>query len=189
MRYLEKLNLPQKEAVLQKEGPLLVVAGAGAGKTRTIAVRILHLIASGVSPDSILAVTFTNKAAQEMRERVRALIKESGVDSLPFAVRETPFVGTFHSLGVYLLRQEWHAAGIRKNFSISDRGQSLSLIKEALRLAGFDPKQFEPAGIQGAIGREKGELRTAEGYRERAGSDYFRTVIASVWPRYEKLLQ
>lgn len=186
--FLKKLNDRQREAVLEKEGPVLIVAGAGAGKTRTIVFRILHLIASGVNPRNIAAVTFTNKAAEELRERLHALMKESGIQSLPFSIGEGPFVGTFHSLGVFLLRNEWRAVGIQKNFSIADRNQSLSAVRDALKEEGFDPKQFDPGRILSTISRNKGELVTAEEYTERTGNEYYPGIVASVWSRYEKLM-
>src|ERR1700685_4191349 len=109
MNYLESLNDKQKEAALCTEGPLLIIAGAGAGKTKTITHRIAHLVESGVPAHQILAVTFTNKAAGEMRERVRSLVP---------ANRGTPMVATFHSLGVRLLREFSKEAGVPRNFVI-----------------------------------------------------------------------
>src|SRR3989338_6830777 len=144
MHYLGELNNAQKEAVLSTDGPVLIVAGAGAGKTRTIVFRIIHLIQSGVSPNSILAITFTNKAAQEMRERTRALLHQKGLNSLPFGISEEPFVGTFHSLGALMLREHGAKIGIRKNFTILDKSDSLALIKKAMKNAGVSADQFEP---------------------------------------------
>ena len=161
------LNSKQKEAICHTDGPLLIVAGAGTGKTRVLTERIAHLIKKGTSPEHILAVTFTNKAAEEMRERVRALIGHTKLSSVPYFVKETPFIGTFHSLSVRILRENGKHIGIKKNFSIKDREDSLRLIREAIRTLGLDPKQYTPSKIQSIICRHKGELRSAEHFRAR----------------------
>lgn len=184
--YTEGLNPPQKEAVLHSEGPLLIVAGAGAGKTKTLTHRILRLIDSGIEPRKILAVTFTNKAAQEMRERVRALL---GGSTSKFSGE--PFIGTFHSLGVHILRENHVALGIPRHFTILDKNDSLSLVKDAVKAKNLDPKQFDPKRIRDAISRQKGEGVTAEKFREQTGesaSDFFRRMAADVWLDYEKRL-
>lgn len=185
--YLEGLNERQKEAVLCTNGPLMVLAGAGSGKTRVIAHHIVHLIHQGVPPHNILAVTFTNKAAKEMRERVLALMREfptsrqSGLDS-------TPVVTTFHSLGVRLLREHHETLDLRKHFTIYDRGDSVKAVKEALTIAGYSPKQFEPRRILSLISRAKGDAIGREGFAESASS-YPERVAAEVWEHYEKLLK
>ena len=120
MNYLDALNDEQKKAVLHTNGPLLIVAGAGTGKTKTLTHRIYHLIKQGVSPENILAITFTNKAAAEMRERVRAL-HDSRYDT-------EPFIKTFHALGVYILRNEAHHFGYPKYFTILDSDDALKMI-------------------------------------------------------------
>ena len=130
------LNTKQREAVQHVKGPLLIVAGAGTGKTNTLTHRIAHLIATGIAPERILAVTFTNKAAQEMKERVRGLLKEQqetqqGKDTQPdedgFLPRQTePFVSTFHALGVHILRGSGSHIGIERHFTILDKAGSLS---------------------------------------------------------------
>ena len=112
MKYLQELNERQKTAALHRDGPLLIIAGAGAGKTKTITHRIAHLVEQGVPGHQILAVTFTNKAAGEMRDRVRSLVPSSG---------GTPMVSTFHSLGVRLLREFSKEAGLARSFVIWDR--------------------------------------------------------------------
>src|SRR5487761_2477631 len=111
MKYLQSLNDKQKEAVLYTEGPLLIVAGAGAGKTKTITHRIIHLIHQGISPESILAVTFTNKAAKEMRDRVMALLEDPINGNQTYPVDAIPFVSTFHSLGVRIIKERAHLIG------------------------------------------------------------------------------
>src|SRR3989339_1232289 len=137
--YLDELNEPQREAVLHRDGPLLIVAGAGAGKTRTITYRIFRLIEQGVDPSSILAITFTNKAAAEMRERITKLLA-----SQPNRPIGTPFTSTFHALGVYIMRQSGHLLGLPKFFSILDRDESMSKIKEAIGLPKAMEKRLNP---------------------------------------------
>lgn len=149
MSIFDHLNQAQKEAVLHKEGPLLVIAGAGAGKTRTIAYRIINLVQNGTRPENILAITFTNKAAKEMRERIESLVREQGLQGLPF-------ISTFHSLGVYLLRNHAGVLGLSRYFSIYDRDESISKIKQAMRSLNVDEKRYEPKKILGAISKHKG---------------------------------
>src|SRR3989338_5668872 len=124
------------------KGPLLIIAGAGAGKTKTITHRIVNLIKEGTAPEKILAVTFTNKAAKEMRERIIAEIQKNtkGQDTVPF-------VSTFHSLGVYIIKENARLLGLTKYFTILDEDDSTLLIKEALREIGLDPKQYDPKKI------------------------------------------
>lgn len=187
MDYLEELNPAQRQAVLATEGPLLVLAGAGAGKTKTITHRILHLIKQGTAPGNILAVTFTNKAAGEMRERVAALIQKDRDLSLSQNV-SLPFVSTFHSLGVRILKENARAIGLTSRFTIYDRGDSLRTIKDALVEGGLDPKQIEPKKILSAISREKGKGVNVRRYTEQLSNDYFPRIVARVWERYEAAL-
>ena len=123
--HLQELNPMQQEAVMHTKGPLLIIAGAGAGKTRTITHRIVHLIKEGVEPQNILAVTFTNKAAKEMRERMRTLLNEDTEINRPINALASgmsmPFMATFHSLGVHILRENYKELGIPRNFTIFDR--------------------------------------------------------------------
>jgi DNA helicase-2/ATP-dependent DNA helicase PcrA len=185
--HLEGLNEAQKKAVLATEGPVLVLAGAGSGKTRVITHRIVHLIHQGVPPECILAVTFTNKAAKEMRERVTKLIEEyapaarAGYDALPT-------VTTFHSLGVRILREQHVALGLKKQFTIYDRSDSTRAMKQALTALGYDPKQFEPRRILGIISRAKGDARSISDMRDSAKS-YPEEVAAEAWERYESILR
>jgi DNA helicase-2/ATP-dependent DNA helicase PcrA len=142
--YLKDLNPPQLEAALCTEGPLLILAGAGAGKTKTVTYRILHLIKIGVSPRNILAITFTNKAAREMRERVTDLLNADKNLNLPLHSThdgDKPFVSTFHSLGVSILKESGQKLGIPRHFVIYDRGDSKSAIKDALVELGHDHQQ------------------------------------------------
>jgi DNA helicase-2/ATP-dependent DNA helicase PcrA len=188
MKHLEGLNQAQKEAVLHKDGPLLIVAGAGAGKTKTLTHRIINLIKEGVAPSQILAITFTNKAAKEMEERITTLL-ESERREAGLAYHEHPFVSTFHALGVQMVREYGEYFGIPRHFTILDRNDSLSLIKEALAEEGIDSKQFEPGRFLGVISRQKGDLVTAEEYAAGAGNEYFPKILSSVWLRYERLMK
>ncbi len=183
------LNPRQQEAVRHTEGPLLVLAGAGAGKTKTITHRILHLVARGAAPAEILAITFTNKAAGEMRARVRALLKEH--TPLPHAPEEDaePFVATFHALGVYLLRHHAREAGLSRHFPIYDRTDSLRAIKAAMEEAGIDPQQYAPRTLLGTISRAKGEGMDADAYAQAAGSQFYPRMVADVWRRYRAALR
>ena len=185
--YLEGLNDEQKAAVLLIDGPVMVLAGAGSGKTRVITHRIVHLIHQGVAPHNILAVTFTNKAAKEMRERVGHLVHKyppsdrATVDSLPK-------VTTFHSLGVHILREFHEAMGLRRHFTIYDRSDSIRAVKQALEKSGYNPKEFEPRRVLGMISRAKGDAITQAAYQE-AASSYPEQVAATVWERYEAILK
>lgn len=183
MKYLESLNEAQKKAVLETSGPVLVLAGAGAGKTRTIAHRVVHLVKSGVSPENILAITFTNKAAKEMRERVVELLAIYGANGRGVTV------STFHALCVILLRTHAEKVGIPKHFTILDRSDSLRAIKKALKLADEDGSQIEPRTILSAISRAKGDAKTLAVYREETGNAYFPIVVSRVWEQYERLLR
>lgn len=189
MIHLEGLNEKQKEAVLQKDGPILIIAGAGAGKTKTLAHRILHLIKEGVAPMNILAITFTNKAAKEMRERVDKIIGEDITLNLPLSYGAKPFVSTFHSLGVHIIKENAPLVGLTRNFTIMDRSDSSKLVKECLKDLDIDPKEFEPNKILNIISREKGDLTTIENYSIGAGDGYtLKSVTAKVWPLYENKL-
>ncbi len=185
MHYLESLNDKQKEAVLYTDGPLLIVAGAGAGKTKTITHRIIHLIHQGVTPSSILAVTFTNKAAKEMRDRVHGLLEHSIHGTAP---SELPFVSTFHALGVHILKENAHLLGLTKHFAIADEHDALVIIKDAMKTRDIDPKQYEPRKIKSIISRSKGDFITVDAYRENATSA-LSSVVAAIWRDYEQALK
>lgn len=184
--YIEGLNEQQKAAVLHIEGPLLVLAGAGSGKTRVITHRIVHLVHQGISPYNILAVTFTNKAAAEMRERVTHLVHEYP-PSHHAAIDSLPVVTTFHSLGVRLLREFHEAAGLRKHFTIYDRSDSQRAVKQAIEQANYNPKEFEPRRILSMISRAKGDALSQIEYQDRANS-FPEQVAAEVWDKYETIL-
>ncbi len=188
MKYLDGLNPHQKEAVMHKDGPLLILAGAGAGKTKTITYRILSLIKEGITPNSILAITFTNKAAKEMRERVDKLIEEDTELNLPISFNERPFMSTFHSLGVHIIKENAQLIGLTRHFGIFDRNDSKRAVKEAMEERGIDPKQFEPGKILNAISRAKGDMETAGTYGAKAGNQYFQRIVSDVWQGYERVL-
>jgi DNA helicase-2/ATP-dependent DNA helicase PcrA len=177
-KIFEGLNDAQKIAVEATEGPLMIVAGAGAGKTKTITHRIMHLIEKGISPKNILAITFTNKAAKEMRERIDKMV--------PLYLGH-PHVATFHALGVRMLREYASLIGRTKDFTIADQDDSTSMVKEAIVSMSLDPKEYEPRKIRAIISRQKGEFVTVEDYHSHADTSY-EQIIASVWEKYEGML-
>lgn len=174
MDYLNGLNPEQKEAVLYTEGPLLIVAGAGAGKTRTITHRIAHLVETGVPAQRILAVTFTNKAAGEMRERIRELTRGKGM----------PMVATFHSLGVRILREFPKEAGVPKNFTIWDRDDSMRALKRIIEQL---DDSLQPRAVLARISREKGGGVSPDEFAE-AAVNFRERAVARIWREYEKTL-
>ena len=182
MKYLEGLNDRQKQAVLAKDGPLSVLAGAGAGKTRVLTTRIYHLVREGVPADQILAVTFTNKAAREMRGRVRVMLGEEGPSA-------TPFIATFHGLGRELLESYGKVMGIPRYFSVYDRDDSEKAIAAALKALDVGAKELSPRAVLGRISRAKGEgLQAREFYEKQARAGFAARIAAEVWLRYEKTL-
>lgn len=185
--YLKELNEPQRAAVLHTEGPLMVLAGAGSGKTRVITHRIVHLIHQGIAPHNILAVTFTNKAAKEMRDRVGNLVREFHPSNRA-VVDSYPVVTTFHSLGVRILREFHETAGLRRHFTIYDRADSKRAIKQALEAADYNPKEFEPRKILSMISRAKGDALTQIAYSDAANS-FPEQVTAEVWDKYDNILR
>jgi len=186
--HLNGLNERQKEAVLQTEGPVLIVAGAGAGKTKTITHRILNLVHQGVAPSEILAITFTNKAAHEMKERMDKLLQEDRTINLPIYSNDRPFISTFHSLGVYILRENAVALGLSRNFTIFDKNDSKRAIKEAIEACNIDPKQFDPGKLQNIISRQKGDGITPASFKEKMGKEYLQSIVGRVWEQYESIL-
>ncbi|MEK7505482.1 MAG: UvrD-helicase domain-containing protein [Patescibacteria group bacterium] len=183
---LDGLNQKQKEASLYHKGPLMIIAGAGAGKTKVITERIAEIIKSGVAPESILAITFTNKSAKEMRDRVERRLS-AAESARPISFKERPFISTFHALCVHILRENSRLLGISRNFSIFDRDDSRSAVRRSIVDAGLDPKRFEPGTMLSAIGREKNAGLTVERYKENA-EGYFADNLIRVWERYEKEL-
>lgn len=176
------LNPAQKEAAETLSGPLLILAGAGSGKTKTLTHRIANLIFHGVKPENILAVTFTNKAAREMRERLWKILEGKGSEP-PRSFM--PYMGTFHGICVKILRIEHDAAGLDKNFTIYDTDDQVSLIKRAMKELGFsDDKSLKPKSIQSIISKSKNEGQTPEEYE---ASIFYpnQKKIAQVFKKYE----
>jgi DNA helicase-2/ATP-dependent DNA helicase PcrA len=176
---LSTLNPPQREAVTTTEGPLLVLAGAGSGKTRVIVHRIAWLLHQGVDPESILAVTFTNKAAGEMRDRVASVAGAPGVDV---------FVSTFHSFGLWLLQREHEAAGLPKRFAICDAGDQIALVKRCMREVKVDDRAFDAHRVLSLVSRAKNEGKTRLRPKAAGQGDDYDLVASEVFPRYERAL-
>ena len=174
---LEGLNPAQREAVTHGEGPLLVLAGAGSGKTRVLTHRIAWLLASGrAQPSEILAITFTNKAANEMRERVSALIG---------GISRAMWVMTFHSACARILRAEAPRLGYKRSFTIYDEADSVRMVKRCLEELELDPKRYPPRSVKGAISAAKNQLVDSSDYADAANTDY-EVAIADVYRLYER---
>ncbi len=174
---LADLTEAQREAVTHLEGPLLILAGAGSGKTRVITRRVAYLLQQGVRAGSILAITFTNKAAGEMRQRVETLQPGNRV-----------WISTFHSMGARLLRQYADRLNLDRNFTIYDVDDRNKLVKLAIEDAGLDAERFKPEALADAISKAKNQLLSPERYAER-NHDFFGQAVAHVYPRYEKRLR
>ena len=177
---LDELNERQKEAVLYNDGPLLIIAGAGAGKTKTLTTKIAYLIEKeNVAPENILAITFTNKAAKEMKDRLFKTIGQTA---------KYLQVSTFHSFGLKLLRENYDALGYDKNFVIMDSDDSLTVVKKIIKDMGYDPKIYNPRAIRNKISSCKNEMTSPEAYERYAASD-FEKIVQEVYAKYEKKLQ
>ena len=173
------LNPMQKEAVLKTEGPLLLLAGAGSGKTRVLTHRIAYLIQQGVKPYNIMAITFTNKAAKEMKERVEKIT--------PFG--KDVWVSTFHSSCVRILRRDIEKIGYTSKFTIYDADDSEKLIKEVIKDLNINEKNFQPRAVMSEISNQKNELISAVAYKEMAGEDYYAKVVSKIYYEYQKRLK
>jgi DNA helicase-2/ATP-dependent DNA helicase PcrA len=177
---LDGLNPQQRAAVVHHGGPLLIVAGAGSGKTRVLTHRIAYLLAErGVLPGQILAITFTNKAAGEMRERVAALVGPRA---------RTMWVSTFHSMCVRLLRAEAKAIGLKSSFSIYDADDARRLMTMVGREINLDPKRYPPRSLAAQVSNLKNELVTPDAWAEQAGTGPEK-VLADVYTRYQERLR
>ncbi|MBQ6477715.1 MAG: UvrD-helicase domain-containing protein [Bacilli bacterium] len=177
---LEGLNDKQKEAVLYNDGPLLIIAGAGAGKTKTLTTKIAYLIKEGITnPYNILAITFTNKAAKEMKDRVYELVGDVAKDIQ---------ISTFHSFGLKLLRENARLLGYDSNFVIMDSDDSLTVVKKIIKELGYDPKVYNPRAIRNKISSCKNEMIDPQEYLKYAVSDYEKTVQL-IYSKYEKKLK
>lgn len=178
-RLLAGLNKEQQQAVKTTEGPLLIMAGAGSGKTRVLTHRIAYiLLEKGVNPYNILAITFTNKAAREMKERINGILG-GAADEI--------WISTFHSMCVRILRRDIDRIGINRNFTILDTTDQLSVIKGILKDKNIDSKKFDPRGILSAISSAKNELIDAKQYGKYTGN-YFENIVSDVFEQYEKRL-
>ena len=176
---LSQLNPRQREAAESIDGPLLIVAGPGSGKTRLITYRIAYLLrVAGVSPGRVAAVTFTNKAAREMKARVREVVSY-GAERLT--------LGTFHAFCAQVLRRDGEAIGLDRAFAIYDDADQIDMIKRAMNETDADPKRFAPRAVQSAISGAKSQLFTAQGFAMRTAS-YFDEVVGRVYERYEALM-
>src|SRR5678815_3348648 len=173
---LEELNPPQREAVVTVEGPVLVLAGAGSGKTRVITYRVAHLLERGVPADDILAVSFTNKAANEMRERVERLVGKRGSQVT---------LCTFHALGLQILKQERAALGMPSGFTIYDASDQLGTLRELVRRVSVDDRKFDLKAILFRISRAKNAFMSPEEYLEELGDDEYDLITADLYPKYQ----
>lgn len=179
-KFLTDLNTPQKEAVLTIEGPVLILAGAGSGKTKCVTHRIAYLISEkGVPAENILAVTFTNKAAQEMRHRLEKMIGLSVY---------LPWLGTFHGVCVKILRNEYHILGREKVFTIYDSSDSKDLIKKILQDMSLDPKRYSPSAVLSLISGAKSELLSPKDYMVYANGP-FAQVVSQIYTAYQRRLE
>src|ERR671917_2523298 len=176
---LEGLTPPQRDAVTHGEGPLLILAGAGSGKTRVLTHRVAYLLRTGQArPSEILAITFTNKAASEMRDRVELLVGRA---------TRAMWVMTFHSACVRMLRSDAHRLGYTRQFTIYDAADSRRLIKKVIDDLDVDTKRFTPRAMQAQISDAKNKLRSAEDYRQLVGA-FFEQTVADVYEAYEREL-
>jgi DNA helicase-2/ATP-dependent DNA helicase PcrA len=184
---LDGLNDAQKEAVLHTEGPLLVLAGAGAGKTRVITHRMLEIVRRGTAPERILAITFTNKAASEMRERARKLLWEDRAATRPaFEPFTPPFVSTFHSLGLAIIKENSKLMGYKRAPAIYDRNDSMRAMKEALKSVGAE--DIEPRMALSIVSRNKGEGVDMSAFADSVDNPRNR-ALGAAWAAYEKALR
>lgn len=196
MNILKDLDPAQIEAVRQTEGPVLILAGAGSGKTRVLTYKVAYLISQGVDPNSILAVTFTNKAANEMKERIMKLLihssqftaRRKSVNRQPSTVNHLPFVGTFHAFCAKLLRIDGKYIGVPTGYLIYDDDDSLSLVKKIMKDNAISTKNFRPSSILSAISAAKGELLDENEYAQFARG-FFAETVSKVYGIYQKELK
>ena len=180
MNLLDELNAEQREAASHIDGPMLIIAGAGSGKTRVLTYRIAHLVHKGVHPASILAVTFTNKAASEMKERVSKLVEGRS---------ETMWIGTFHSVCLRLLRRDIDKLGYKKEFAIFDYADQQTAVKECLKELGLNDKNFPPKSVLEMIGEAKDNLMEPEVYQKLYENDFRMGKVAKIYELYQKKLR
>lgn len=176
---LKDLNPEQKKAVLATDGPMIILAGAGSGKTRVLTHKVMYLMMNKhISPESILMITFTNKAAKEMQERMRQFLP----------TQPLPWIATFHAMCAKILRRESHHLGFSHNFVIYDSQDQLDAVKEAMRRLDISVRDFKPHSIHATISQAKNEIITAEEYKNFARG-YFQDTVAKIYPEYQKILK
>ena len=179
--FLKTLNKEQSEAVLHTEGPLLLLAGAGSGKPRVIAYRIAYLIrVMGIDPGNILAITFTNKAAEEMKERVNALVGK---------ISENMWISTFHSACVRILRRDIEKIGFDSRFVIFDVSDQQTVIKDCIKKLNLDEKYYVPAPILSSISRAKNEMLEPDEFSRMYKGDFRMETTAKIYSLYQKMLK
>ncbi|MBQ1528185.1 UvrD-helicase domain-containing protein [Candidatus Saccharibacteria bacterium] len=178
---MEGLNSQQLEAVKTLDGPLLILAGAGSGKTKTLTCRIANLLKQGIYENNILAVTFTNKAAREMRERLWKILRSEGEPPRGFM----PYMGTFHGICVKILRQEWEAAGLDRNFTIYDADDQVALVRRTMKSLKVDNKMLKPKSVLAMISKAKNEGTSPDEYAESAVYPN-QKAVAKIYKAYER---
>ncbi len=183
-----QLNDAQAQAASHTEGPLLIIAGAGAGKTKTLTERIVTIIKKGTDPRNILAVTFTNKAAKEMRERIVGRLEEEHIIEKENPYHPTPTIKTFHSLGLMMLSEQSQTLGLLRHPTILDSADSLSIIKRAVEQLSLDPKINDPSKIRSIISREKSDFVSQTDYHKKVATAQM-DIVSSVWRIYEEELK
>ena len=182
--FLKELNKEQQQAVKWTDGPILILAGAGSGKTRVLTYKVSYLVAEkNITPDRILLVTFTNKAAFEMKERVEKLLKETGV-----SIDKKPFASTFHSFCAKLLRTEGRLLGLPINYVIYDEHDQIDAVKEAMIKLDISGKSISAHGVLTTISQAKNELISSLEYRQYARGQ-FQENVAKIYLVYQKILQ
>jgi DNA helicase-2/ATP-dependent DNA helicase PcrA len=176
-RAIARLNPRQKEAVMHRDGPLLILAGAGSGKTRVITMRTAFLMHSGISAGSVLAVTFTNKAAREMKERVKKMVRGGS---------GTPVISTFHSLCLRILRQEIESLGYRKDFTIYGASEQVSLLRSIMTDINIYDKSFKAESVLERISRVKNHYPPS---KTSEADDPLEEASSFIFPRYLEALK
>jgi len=183
MTLLKNLNEFQKEAVITTEGPVLVIAGAGSGKTKTLTHRVVYLIQEKkIAPHNILAVTFTNKASQEMKSRIARLLSSNS------EFKTLPHIGTFHNTCVKILRREIERLGYKKSFNIFDDQDQLALVKKVFTQLQISKDQFNPRTVLSIISKSKNELKNSDDF-EREAQGFYQEIIAKIYKTYQKELR
>src|SRR3990167_6402903 len=183
-KIFENLNDKQIEAVKIIDGPILVISGPGAGKTRCLTHRVAYLVSQNIPPQNILAVTFTNKAAGEMRDRISNLLDlDPMFRSSTSKQMQMPIIGTFHSIGLRILRQEIPQLDYRRNFTVFDEDDQLALIKRVMGDIGIDTKSFNPKIVLAKISELKTKLIFPENHEPK---DYYSEIISKVYTAYQR---